>query len=133
MIQYPMLEISEEAWNSKRYKDFYILFDNRLGGFQFSKMDSGKEKDWFRKLQFVDAQGSIFLVKEIIESNKQGILRYLPFYKQFEFVFEQTGNLMQLEALKGILVERALEINNQALVEHIGGAKTYGELLGTIE
>jgi hypothetical protein len=128
-INYPILEISEEAWKNKNIKDFYILFDSRLRNlrFPFKKM---RDDNWYRNLLFVDINGKLIKIKGLRQVQKTGFTRFIPFYEVFEYEFEATNKTIQLSEIKELLTKRAHETKNEELASHITSSTTFKELLG---
>ncbi|APU11900.1 hypothetical protein A5M85_16915 [Cellulophaga lytica] len=129
-MRFPLLNISERKWCSKKNKD-YIIYDK----FIYTNNETIYNEIYKNNL-FIDCNGKIYSVlkkAELIEKWRIW-LRFIPNIYKKEIIFKPTGESWTAEELRKYLIERVSELNTnehtRSWITYLKKAKNYEELIG---
>jgi hypothetical protein len=129
-VSFPLLKISDDNWNEMEEEGLPFLFQK----FYFSK-----DKELFKKIylnkEFVDKNGSVFKITGLSDLSFwfYGLLSLLPMIPKSEFIFINTGKLIEIDELKLFLRNKIKNLPdygfNQKWISEIENCKTIEEIL----
>lgn len=129
-VSFPLLKISDDNWNEMEEEGMPFLFQK----FYFSK-----DKELFKKIylnrEFVDKNGTIFKITGLSDLSFwfYGLLSSLPMIPKSEFIFINTGKLIEIDELKLFLSNKIKNLPdygfNQKWISEIEKCKTIEEIL----
>ena len=125
-MEFPIYNISEEAWLSSRIGIHDILFENPYPCLKLFSNKKFSENN--RSSIYVDCKGDIYKITGFTFHKNGGIGKLFPFIGKMELHFIETDEYCSFEDFKELIIERTVETKDEEFEKIARNATSFKDM-----